>query len=210
MNFLNSWLQGIIVAVVIATIIEMVMPNGNSKKYIKVVLGVYLVFNIIAPIVNKFSSSNFEISSLINIEEYAKKMDTYDLPSTNINIEKSNNENIKQIYISNLKNDIKNKLQEKGYKVEKIEIQIDNLENYKIKEISIYLKEEIDEKKETQNKIEINEIEKVEIQIAKNEVKTNEQNKNKKDTNIAEKTKNGVKQYIAETYELEQGKIKIY
>lgn len=38
MNFLNTWLQGIIVAVIIATIIEMILPSGNSKKYIKMVL----------------------------------------------------------------------------------------------------------------------------------------------------------------------------
>ena len=40
MEFLNTWLQGIIVAVVIASIIQMILPNGNNKKYIKVVLGV--------------------------------------------------------------------------------------------------------------------------------------------------------------------------
>ena len=47
MGFLNSWLQGIIVSVVISTIIEMILPNGNTKKYVKVVLGIYVMFNII-------------------------------------------------------------------------------------------------------------------------------------------------------------------
>ena len=40
MEFISSWVQGIIVAVVIATIIEMILPEGNSKKYIKIVIGV--------------------------------------------------------------------------------------------------------------------------------------------------------------------------
>ena len=35
MNFLNSWLQGIVVAVIIATILELILPKGNTKKYIK-------------------------------------------------------------------------------------------------------------------------------------------------------------------------------
>ena len=34
MEFLNNWLQGIVVAVVIASIIQMILPNGNNKKYI--------------------------------------------------------------------------------------------------------------------------------------------------------------------------------
>ena len=67
MEFLNNWLQGIVVAVVIASIIQMILPNGNNKKYIKVVLGIYVVFQIITPVVNKFFNSNFEISSLIDI-----------------------------------------------------------------------------------------------------------------------------------------------
>jgi len=35
MEFITSWVQGIIIAVIIGTIIEMLLPNGNSKKYIK-------------------------------------------------------------------------------------------------------------------------------------------------------------------------------
>ena len=38
-EFLSSWAQGIIVAVIIATLIEMILPNSSSKKYVKVVIG---------------------------------------------------------------------------------------------------------------------------------------------------------------------------
>ena len=46
MNFLNTWLQGIIVCVIIVTIIELILPSGSTKKYIKVVLGMFILFNI--------------------------------------------------------------------------------------------------------------------------------------------------------------------
>ena len=78
MDFLNTWIQGIIISVIIATIIEMILPSGNSKKYIKVVLGVYVVFNIVAPVVNKLSNNNFKLSSIINIDKYTEKMQTYE------------------------------------------------------------------------------------------------------------------------------------
>ena len=45
MEWISDWVQGIIVAVIIVTIIEMILPNGNSKKYIKVVIGIYIIFH---------------------------------------------------------------------------------------------------------------------------------------------------------------------
>ena len=33
MEWISKWAEGIIVAVIIATILEMIIPNGNSKKY---------------------------------------------------------------------------------------------------------------------------------------------------------------------------------
>ena len=78
MNFLNTWLQGIIVCVIIVTIIELILPSGSTKKYIKVVLGMFILFNIITPVINKITKNNFEISSIINMDEYSKKMKTYE------------------------------------------------------------------------------------------------------------------------------------
>ena len=34
-EWVTSWAQGIIIAVIVATIIEMILPDGNCKKYIK-------------------------------------------------------------------------------------------------------------------------------------------------------------------------------
>ena len=45
-EFLSNWIQGIAIAVIIASIFEMLLPNGNIKKYVKVILGIYIVFCI--------------------------------------------------------------------------------------------------------------------------------------------------------------------
>ena len=47
MEWISHWAETIIVAVIIGTIIEMILPSGNSKKYIKTVIGVYILFTII-------------------------------------------------------------------------------------------------------------------------------------------------------------------
>ena len=216
MQLLNLWLQGIVVAVIIATIIEMIMPNGNNKKYIKVVLGVYVLFNIMAPIINKFSGDKFELSAIMNMEEYTKKIEEYNTNNINSNVEKSNGENIKQIYIANLKNSIKAKLQEKKYEVNKIEIKIDNAENYNIEEISIYLSdkdsktEEKENGNQVKNRIKINEVEKVEIRIGENKVKVDESEKMEKVNQVDKKIKKEIKEYLASVYEINEQKINIY
>ncbi len=205
MNFLNSWLQGIMIAVIVSTIIEMILPNGSNKKYIKVVLGIYVVFNIITPVINQFVNSDFALSSILNIEEYTKKMETYEVDNRNINIDETNENNIKQIYEVNLKNDIEAKLKEKGYQVEQINVEIANDETYQIKTILLSL-EKIVEKQETSNTIAINEIEKVEIQIGENKQEKQSEQKNQ----ITEKEKKEIKQYLASIYETNEKDITIY
>lgn len=207
MEFLSSWLQGIMIAVIVSTLIEMILPSGNNKKYIKVVLGIYVVFNIITPVVNQFFHSDFELSSIFKIEEYTNKMETYEVNTKNIDMNKTNENSIKQIYISNLKNDIEAKLKEKDYQVNQIEVEIENDETYQIKKLSLSLQKK--EQKETtkQNEVIINEIEKVEIQVGKTKT---EKTSNKKENNLSEKEQEEIKKYLASVYEVKENQITLY
>lgn len=213
MEFLNNWLQGIVVAVVIASIIQMILPNGNNKKYIKVVLGIYVVFQIITPVVNKFFNSNFEISSLINIDSYTKKMETYEVSSQNTNIDKTNEDSIKQIYVANLEKDIKAKLEDKEYLIKDVEVQVEDNEKYDIKSMKIYLKEVVNStKEESENNIHINEVEKIEIKVGQNNFNDSE-NETKSQTNessISNEEKNKIKKYLTSVYEINEKQITIY
>lgn len=223
MEFLNTWLQGIIVAVVIASIIQMILPNGNNKKYIKVVLGVYIVFQIITPVINKFFNSDFEVSSLIDIDKYTKKMETYEVSSKNTDINKTNEDSIKQIYIANLKKDIKTKLEDKDYLIKDVEVQVENNENYDIKSLVIYVNGKNDNKEENnkekiENNIHINEIEKIEINVSKNNETNqnsfnnseNEESNQTKENNISNEEKNKIKKYLTSVYEISEKQITIY
>ena len=213
MEFLNNRLQGIVVAVVIASIIQMILPNGNNKKYIKVVLGIYVVFQIITPVVNKFFNSNFEISSLIDIDSYTKKMETYEVSSQNTNIDKTNEDSIKQIYVANLEKDIKAKLEDKEYLIKDVEVQVEDNEKYDIKSMKIYLKEVVNStKEESENNIHINEVEKIEIKVGQNNFNDSE-NETKSQTNessISNEEKNKIKKYLTSVYEINEKQITIY
>lgn len=119
-NFINSWVQGIIIAVIISTIIEMILPNGNIKKYVRTVIGTYIVFVIISPIITKFTGKEISLGEfkLPDVGKYEQK--TID---TNAYIEST--------YINTIKQDIIENIEKKGYEVEDITIEIETAEeNY--------------------------------------------------------------------------------
>ena len=79
-QFLSSWAEQIVLAVIIATIIELILPQNRNKKYIQMVIGIYVLFNIISPIIkNKdtiltvgdYDLEKYESSSNYTIDQSA-------------------------------------------------------------------------------------------------------------------------------------------
>ena len=203
MEFITSWVQGIIIAVIIGSIIEMLIPNGNSKKYIKVVIGVYIVFSIVSPVISKFTGNEFKLDSIIDINKYEDKIASYEVDTKNL--ENTNNSNIKDVYILNLKKDIKAKIEDKGYIVNSIQIEIENTEEYKPKNIDMTISKR-ENKKEKTKENNINEIEKVNIQV-KIEKSTTEEITEM--IRLTEKEMNEIKEYICSVYEIDKNNINI-
>lgn len=197
-DFLSNWAQGIIVAVIIATIIEMILPNGSSKKYVKVVVGIYILFTIISPIITKFSSNNFNINDILDTKAYEEQMAKSD-EDISKKIEENNNRTIKDIYQSNLESDIKAKLKDKGYEVLNTYIQIRDDENYTIEFISLSLDKN---EKEESNQVRNIEIEEVNIQIG-------ETNTQESDTSLGASEKQEIAEYISSTYDIDIKNIEI-
>ena len=99
MNWISGWIQGIIIAVIIGTIIEMLLPDGNCKKYVKVVIGVYILFSIVSPVITKVTGNEFRVSYIYDINTYIE----VSAKSSQENIENNQQNQIKQVYITNLK-----------------------------------------------------------------------------------------------------------
>ena len=64
-EFLSKWIEGIAIAAIVASIFEMILPNGNIKKYVKVILGIYIVFSIISPFSGSKVKGNFDFSKRV-------------------------------------------------------------------------------------------------------------------------------------------------
>ncbi len=193
-EFLSSWAQGIIVAVIIATLIEMILPNSSSKKYVKVVIGMYILFTIVSPIIKKLGGKDINLNT-INIEKYEQQISKSD-NTISRKFEDNNTRSIKDIYVSNLKADISAKLKEKGYEIDTSDIQIKDDENYTIEKITLKLIK-MEQKQEKNNEIVINTVE-IGNTISQKDSKT-----------LSDGDKQEVKDYISETYDIDKKNINI-
>ena len=97
--FIKTWVSQIIVAVIIGAIIELILPNGNNKKYIKMIIGMYVLFTIIQPVVTKITGNNLEITNF----NYKKYFDEDIIESSTQDFENNNSKLIEQAYINNIK-----------------------------------------------------------------------------------------------------------
>lgn len=227
-TWLSGWAQGIIVAVIIATIIELILPNGSSKKYIKVVIGIYILFTIVVPVISKFKGNRFNINEMLDTMEYEEKLDQND-NTISSKLNANNSRTIKDIYISNLTTDIEAKLKEKGYGTVSTNIEIKDDENYAIEKISLnlYKMKETIEKDSVSSNIEKVNIEVENIKIEDSGITSNESgsedkdrqnsingsNENNKEKNngsvLTSNEKHEIKEYLSKTYDIETKNIDI-
>ena len=196
-KFINSWAQGIILAVIIATIIEIILPEGKNKKYVKTVIGVYILFTIIYPLINKFTKTN--INTLI--ENTTKQMSTY---QENNSLKIDTDKYIESTYKKKIEEDIRKRANEKNLNITSLNVYIETEDENRYGMLnSLVMKAEKNETSKKNNNV--NQIK--EINISKN-VQNYEIIENK-DKTVTEKEINEFKEYINATYYLEKEKIHI-
>ena len=192
-SWFNSWAQGIILAVIIVTILEMILPEGKNKKYIKIVMGVYITFTIISPIISKVTGNNFDI----DVSKYESILEGNNITSTN-SVQSINNQSIENVYLNTLKTDVKDELSKEGYESKRVDITANiNVEDEKA---DIY-KIDIDAIKKSDNNT-IKKVNKVEIGSGTEE--SNEQVNTLSDAEIKK-----LKKILADKYEIDENKIYI-
>ena len=164
MESLKNYVNTLLCLGIFVTMIQLVMPKNNLRKYIYSLTGIILVIAIISPVVNVLKNTNVEtgISQVIaSIDEYDKKNKE---AKVDIDLDKkykiNSDKMIENEMSKKIKEDIKSKLEGKNikvkeitvyleddYNVKKIYINIDNLENENsdiknVNEIIKYINEE--------------------------------------------------------------------
>lgn len=158
-NFLSSWAEQVILAVIIATILELILPNSKNRKYVQMVIGVYVLFNIISPIIKNKEKLVF---SEIDLDKYITTSTKVEQSSMDARLEK--------IYLDELENNIKSKFKNAGIEIIKctIDAELDTTKkNAGIHSIDVKVKNVDDEKKISKIKQEIIE----EYEISEDKIK---------------------------------------
>lgn len=207
-EWLSNWAGAIIVAVIIGTIIEMILPEGNSKKYIKVVIGIYILFTIISPVISKFTGKSIAVSDVLDITEYIEES----AASSKIEntLDTQNEQNIKEIYMDSLKRDIKSKVEGKNYVVDNVDVTIMDDENYTLEKIYLSVSKQQEETNNSTNEVtEVASINKVQIEVSTTKTEENKEERADKKDKLSTKEKNKLKEYLSGVYEIAERNIQI-
>ena len=99
----------------------MLLPNNKTKKYIKMVMGLYILFSIIAPFVNNSNVLNFNIEDVYS--DYSKEISSTSATSMEGEVNQASmDDRLNQLYKEQLESDITYKVEEKGYDVRKCKV----------------------------------------------------------------------------------------
>ena len=199
-DFFSSWTKTLGLSIVIVSILEMLLPNNKTKKYVRMVMGIYILFTIISPFI-----SNKEIFNINNID-----FDNYMTTQTSSSLSNSSVDNrIEQLYISELEKDITKKINQQGFEVENCEVDAqisDEEDKTKITKIKIKVDKSEEngqiqeENLENQIVIQIQKIKPIETEI-KNKNSQNQENlQGKTSKKITQSDIQNIKKFLIEEY----------
>ena len=128
-KFLSNWAKNIGLAIILVSILEMILPENKTKKYIKMVLGTYVLFSIISPFIN----NNIDI----DLNDYTENTSV-----SKVN-QNSANKKINEMYKEEMEKNITNIVEEQGYIVDGCDVDIkitDDVDTTKLNKITLNVK----------------------------------------------------------------------
>jgi stage III sporulation protein AF len=146
MDFLKEWVTNIILFILLATIIDMLLPNSSMQKYTKMVTGLLLIAIILTPIF-KLISRDFE-STLANIPTFQnpeEKNMKNSIEMKKKEIQASQHAYILQTMAVQLKEDVSKELMEQyGFEISNIDLSINEKSNQEfpdnLQKVTVHLK----------------------------------------------------------------------
>lgn len=210
-DFLSIWAKSLGLSIIVISILEMILPNNKTKKYVRMIFGIYIIFNIISPFIK--NKDILDVSTY-DFNEYGN----YSTNQNNSN-ESSMNTKIEKIYIEELEKDITEKINELGYNVTVCNVYAtlssENEESY-IEQIELNVekgeeKAENQEEEETfENKIvsEIQKIKPINTTITKDKA-NNSQNQEENQNSIKMSDVQKIKKFLIEEYGVDEKCLKI-
>lgn len=97
MQALKEWIGNIVILILIAVMLELLIPNAQLHKYVKMVIGLLLILILLTPLFSIFSIDNKDI--LLESLKFEEKVVTEDALEKKINQQKKDIETTQSAYI---------------------------------------------------------------------------------------------------------------
>jgi len=133
---IRSFIEQTIYLAIVAIIIELILPKGNTKKYVYGILSLFLLLNIVSPVINIIRDIDIKgvydnvLSNISGDIEY-NKADTVAV------FAEYKNEKIANELKEEMIKDIEKKLNNINIKVNDIDIKLKD--NYEFKSLEVYI-----------------------------------------------------------------------
>lgn len=140
-DLFRNWISVLLCLGIFVTIIRLVIPKNNLRKYIYSLIGIITIIALVSPLIDIFKNNDMQDS----IKSVLSNLDEQE--NVNIDTEKYSNvkeEAVKKSFIQSIKNDVKSKLEGKSIVVKSVDVFISD--NYDIEKIEINI-EKIDTSK---------------------------------------------------------------
>ena len=146
MSFLTEWIMNIVVFILLAMIVDMLLPNSNMKKYTKMVTGLLLIAIIITPLIKVFSKDFDQVLTSFSSERAVdnKKLENL-IESKKKEIQAVQDEYTLEQVAVQMKNDVKEELMDQyGKQIQNINLEESGQKNdgkNPIDKVIVYLEE---------------------------------------------------------------------
>jgi len=198
MEWISNWLQNIILIILLATFVDLLLPNSSMQKYAKMVLGLLVMVSIMSPVLNIFTEqlsitnliSHLDEQVLVQQTIVEPEYDESDSEYTQINYQNKMLEQVDQSMKDHAKQLIEKRLEVSVTDV-KLKAHIEE-QVWIIDEVGIWIQALRQEKKENNNKTPIKTIENVKavnIDIRNNSNKKQSYKVDVKEQKLAEEAK---------------------
>lgn len=158
-NIVKGWISMILVIGIVFTLMRMIMPNTNLKKYIESIIGIVTIISIITPVLYYISNYNLtekiseNIGEILSRQEETNNYDSY---------AQINNEEIKKEFVEKIQEDIKLKLKNKINQEPKVKVLVNDAYNIEKVEVKLNGNSSIDVRQYISNEYDIS-TDKIEI-----------------------------------------------
>lgn len=202
LDFLRTWITNIAVIIIFAAFLEMLLPNSDMKRYVKVIIGLLVLLVIIKPFI---MIKDINMSFKHNVLETSRFLDRNTINDESSNISVYQNEQALELYKANLKKQIIRTVLSHGkFSEDAIAVNLDIENNMTSQDFGKILNLEVEVKDVKGLAVQVNNIERVIINPNKKVI-----NSDKHEYNFNDKIEDEIMEDLSSLLGMNKSSIKI-